>query len=324
MRQTFPGSVRSVGEREFKFTAVTARLGRDGHILEPSGVDLSEYKRVPVVLWQHTASSPVARATSIALVDGEVRGTAEFAPAGTSAAVDEAFGCVKSGVIGAVSVGFDIVDAEPLDPKKGTRGGLHIKRSTLLEISLVSIPADVGALITQRAYRSNRMQKHLARIEELVDTAARVHHDLGRAIDRGDEVAVDRHHIRLGRCLRDCQRTFKAIHEQGMLDDIQNNQSLQTSGGMGKGTSDGRSADYWRRQGDVIRLFPSASQRAAEAAALLPRAPAWDGGSVVSWCHDMTQYLQADALARSRTLVTHGLYSRAERQAELRRLAPAQ
>jgi hypothetical protein len=119
MRQTFPGSVRSVGEREFKFTAVTAKLGRDGHILEPAGVDLSEYRKVPVVLWQHAPTSPIARCSSIALVDGEVRGTAEFAPAGTSAAVDEAFGCVKSGVVGAVSVGFDIVDATPLDPKKG-------------------------------------------------------------------------------------------------------------------------------------------------------------------------------------------------------------
>jgi hypothetical protein len=118
MRQTFPGSVRSVGEREFKFTAVTAKLGRDGHILEPSGVDLLEYKKVPVVLWQHIATSPVARCSSIALVDGEVCGSAEFARAGTSAAVDEAFGCVKSGVVGAVSIGFDIVSATPLDPPK--------------------------------------------------------------------------------------------------------------------------------------------------------------------------------------------------------------
>jgi hypothetical protein len=61
MRQTFPGSVRSVGNREFKFTAVTAKLGCDGHILEPSGVDLSEYRKVPIVLWQHIATSPVAR-----------------------------------------------------------------------------------------------------------------------------------------------------------------------------------------------------------------------------------------------------------------------
>ena len=103
MRTTFPGSIRSVGEREFKFTAVTAKLGRDGHILEPAGVDLSEYRKVPVILWQHSPSSPVARCTQIGLVEGEVRGTAEFAPAGTSA-VDEAFGCVKSGVISAVSM----------------------------------------------------------------------------------------------------------------------------------------------------------------------------------------------------------------------------
>src|SRR5271157_2488533 len=132
----------------------------------------------------HSPSSPVARCSSIALVDGEVRGTAEFAPVGTSAAVDEAFGCVKAGVVGAVSVGFDIVDAEPLDAKKGTRGGLHIKRSTLLEISLVSIPADVGALITARAYRSQAMTSQLIRASEAVDEAARVHHDLGRAIRR--------------------------------------------------------------------------------------------------------------------------------------------
>jgi hypothetical protein len=124
MRQTFPGSVRSVGNREFKFTAVTS-LGRDGHILEPSGVDLSEYRKVPVVLWQHQAASPVARCTSIGMVDCEVRGTAEFAPAGTSAAVDEAFGYVKSGVVGAVSIGFDLVDAEPSIQKRDPRRAAH-------------------------------------------------------------------------------------------------------------------------------------------------------------------------------------------------------
>jgi HK97 family phage prohead protease len=234
MRQTFPGAVRSVGEREFRFCAVSPKLGRDGHILEPSGVDLSEYRKVPVVLWQHIATSPVARCSSIALVDGEVRGTAEFAPAATSAAVDEAFGCVKSGVVGAVSVGFDIIDAEPLDPKKGSRGGLHIKRSTLLEISLVSIPADVGALITQRGYRSNAMQKHLAKLEEFVDTAARHHDDLGRAMDRGDEFGADRAHVKLGRCIRDCQRCFRDIHAQAALDDLKANQFAQNSDGMGR------------------------------------------------------------------------------------------
>ncbi len=319
MRQTFPGSVRSVGEREFKFTAVTAKLGRDGHILEPSGVDLSEYRRVPVVLWQHAPSSPVARCSHIALVDGEVRGTAEFAPAGTSAAVDEAYGCVKSGVVGAVSIGFDIVDAEPLDPKKGSRAGLHIKRSTLLEISLVSIPADVGALITQRAYRNTAMQKHVLRLEELVDSASRHCEDLGRERDRGNELGADRAHVKLTRCLRDAQRCFRDIHAQAALDDLQANQLAQNSGGMSPGTSGG-DRSFAARQARVRQLFPSASQRAAEAAALMPRAPVWNGGSPAHWAAAMRDYLQSDALARSRCIVTHGRYSRAERQAELARL----
>jgi hypothetical protein len=203
-----------------------------------------------------------ARCSSIALVDGEVRGTAEFAPAGTSAAVDEAFGCVKSGVVGAVSIGFDIINAEPLHAKKGSRGGLHITRSTLLEISLVSIPADVGALITQRAHRSNAMQKHLAKLEELVDTAARHHDDLGRAMDRGDELGADRAHVKLGRSIRGVRLCLRDIHAQAALDDLKANQFAQNSGGMGKGTSDGRAADYRRRQAEAIRLAPSASQPA--------------------------------------------------------------
>jgi HK97 family phage prohead protease len=327
IRHTFPGSIRSVAERGFKFTAVTSRLGRDGHVLVPSGVDLAEYRRAPVILWQHVTSSPVARCTSTGLADGEVRGSAEFAPAGTSAAVDEAFGCVKSGVVGAVSVGFDIVDAEPLDPKKGSRGGLCIKRSNLLEISIVSVPADMGALITERAHRSSAMNKHLGRLEELVDTAARHCDDLGRALDRGDELGADRAHVKLGRCIRDCQRCFRDIHADAALADLQANQfSHNSGGGLSKGTSDGRSADYDYRQRQlrVLELSPgaeptSAAERAADVAALMPRVPA-TGQSLVDWCHDMREHLQSDALARSRCLVRHGLYSRAERQADLARL----
>jgi hypothetical protein len=193
-------------------------------------------------------------------------------------------------------------------------------RSTLLEISLVSIPADVGALITERGYRSNAMQKHLARLEEFVDTAARHHDDLGRSRDRGDEFGADRAHVRLGRVIRDCQRCFRDIHAQAALDDLQANQFAQNSDGLGKGTSDGRSL-YAAHQAEAIRLAPSASQRAAEAAALMPRPPVWDGGSVVHWTASMREYLQSDALARSRTLVRNGIYSYAERQARLRQLS---
>ncbi|HKM74607.1 MAG TPA: hypothetical protein VJX94_31875 [Stellaceae bacterium] len=84
LRQTLPGSIRSVGPREFKFTLCTAQLARDGHVLLPAGMDLRDYKKNPVVLFFHQPEKPVARCTQIGLIDGEIRGTAEFPPEGAS------------------------------------------------------------------------------------------------------------------------------------------------------------------------------------------------------------------------------------------------
>ena len=136
-RQHFPATLRAVGPREFKFIGSTDQLARDGHILLPSGLQLANYRANPIVLWQHNAAQPVARCTQIGIIEGELRGTAEFPPLGTTALADEVCGLVKSGVVSGLSIGFDIIDAEPLDPRK-PRGGLRITRSELLECSLVS------------------------------------------------------------------------------------------------------------------------------------------------------------------------------------------
>ena len=315
MRQTFPGSVRSVGEREFKFTAVTAKLGRDGDILEPSGVELSEYRKMPVVLWQHIPTSPVARCSSTALVDGEMRGTAEFAPAGTSAVVDEAFGCVKSGVVGAVSIGFDIVSADPIDAEKGSRGGLHIKRSTLLEVSLVSIPPDVGALITARAHRSDHMSKQIIRASEAISEARRHHHDLRVALE-DDEPSQAMRARQVPRRCRKVPARAQRQHGAGGADF----QRLELRHiGLPRGLVPIRTAASCRA---------AAPQRAAalcrrarcEVARLMLRPPVWNGESLAHWTAAIREYLESDALARSRSYICPLPLSRAQRQADLARL----
>jgi HK97 family phage prohead protease len=219
----------------------SSRLGRDGHILIPAGLNLTNYRKNPIILWQHNPGAPVARCVSISVVDGELRGAGEFPPAGTSDTADEVCGLVKSGVVSAVSIGFDVVDAQPLDPKR-PYGGQRIVSSELLECSLVSVPADTGAVITERALRSGTMMsaeasRHLIRASEAVDEADRHHEALGRHLDNGNERAAGAAHKRLGRCIGDAQRCFRALADQAVLDDIHASQSLQTSSGVTTGTS---------------------------------------------------------------------------------------
>jgi hypothetical protein len=110
-----------------------------------SGVELSDGRQCAVGDVVRVAANDDSAAFC-----GELRGTAEFPPIGVSAQADEVCGLVKSGVVSSLSVGFDILDSTPLDPKQ-PRGGLRISRADLLEISLVSVPADSGALITERS-----------------------------------------------------------------------------------------------------------------------------------------------------------------------------
>ena len=67
-----------------------------------------------------------------------------------SADADKFRGLVKAGILRAVSIGFDPLEFEPLDARK-PKGGLHITQADLLELSFAPVPADTGAVVTQRS-----------------------------------------------------------------------------------------------------------------------------------------------------------------------------
>ena len=75
----------------------------------------------------------------------------DFAPQGVSDIADQVCGLVKAGVINAVSIGFQPLDQEPLDPHD-RRAGTRITRAELLEVSFVSVPADKGAIVLERSF----------------------------------------------------------------------------------------------------------------------------------------------------------------------------
>jgi HK97 family phage prohead protease len=153
LRGIFAAEIRELDNDEVEVVMSTGKLARDGHILEPQGVDLSGYRKNPIILWQHSPNAPIARAEEVA-VDGEkITARIRFAPAGVSDDADRIRGLVKSGIVSTMSVGFDPDwdSAEPIDPKK-PRGGQRFKHWTLLECSFVSVPADPDAVVTAREH----------------------------------------------------------------------------------------------------------------------------------------------------------------------------
>jgi HK97 family phage prohead protease len=121
-------------------------LDRQGDVLIAKGCDHKNYDRNPIVLADHDPTSPIGTASVEVRADG-VYATIQFAPEGASAKADEYCALAKAGVLGAVSVGFKPIESKPL-----ATGGDRFEKWELLEISLVSVPANSNALIVQRSY----------------------------------------------------------------------------------------------------------------------------------------------------------------------------
>lgn len=150
IRRVVPAQVSQLADDEVEVIISTGDIARDGHILEPGGANLAEYRRNPIVLWQHDPLTPVGRAEDVKVTGDKITARVRFAPDGISTKADEVRGLVKSGIVSTLSVGFDPVEATPLDPSK-PRGGQRIHAWELLEFSFCSVPVDPGAVVTARA-----------------------------------------------------------------------------------------------------------------------------------------------------------------------------
>jgi HK97 family phage major capsid protein/HK97 family phage prohead protease len=138
--------IKSVNEesRTIRGMATTPSTDRQGDIIEPLGV---KFANPLPLLWQHKSDKPVGLATFDKPSKAGIGFSASLAaisePGTLKDRIDEAWQSLKAGLVRGVSVGFKPIEYSFIDG-----GGVRFVESEVLELSLVTIPANVDATIT--------------------------------------------------------------------------------------------------------------------------------------------------------------------------------
>lgn len=136
-------------KRTIEGWATTPQTDRVGDEVMPLGV---KFKNPLVLLWQHDHEKPIGTVEFGTPTAKGVPFTATIAKVEESGTlkdrVDEAWQSVKAGLIRAVSIGFRSLDSEPI---KGTYG-IRYKSTEVYELSLVSVPANAGAVFSVKSF----------------------------------------------------------------------------------------------------------------------------------------------------------------------------
>jgi HK97 family phage prohead protease len=144
-------------ERTVLATISTIDIDRDGEVLLPSGVNLKEFRRNPVILYQHDSGAiPIGQATDVKISGAGVAAKIKFAqrpdslPETVEWTPDTLWSLVKEGVLRAFSVGFLVNESRAASSKDIEQFGEQVKRViskwTIIEVSLVTIPANPAAV----------------------------------------------------------------------------------------------------------------------------------------------------------------------------------
>tara|TARA_B100000519_G_scaffold180974_1_gene172967 strand:+ start:396 stop:1490 length:1095 start_codon:yes stop_codon:yes gene_type:complete len=144
----------------FSFVASTEAPDRYGDIINVQGWQLENYRSNPIILLNHNASAlPMGRG-DVAIVDNQLMIEVEFDMEDEKAA--EVARKVKAGFINAVSVGFNsgasvYRNELPEESKYYGEKGIYFQSAELLEVSIVTIPANPEA-IAAKEYKPDTEQ----------------------------------------------------------------------------------------------------------------------------------------------------------------------
>ena len=138
----------------FRWVMSDMTLDRDMERMDPSGWELKEYRKNPIVLWGHNSFEPaigimknVKKSTD---EKGELTGTVFFDESGDDPLATKIATKVRNGIITKGSVGFRVMKIEVLDDQRDGTQLIHRKQE-LIEFSIVNIPSNPNAQLQRSA-----------------------------------------------------------------------------------------------------------------------------------------------------------------------------
>ena len=153
------------GEGVFKATLSTPGPDREGEVVIPTGMDITDFTDNPVLMWSHSyATPPIGKCLDLTIDKDGIHGTFQFAK---TPFAQELKSLVQDGILSTCSIGFvrqqAIERSSPnfeatcrqygLDPADRNIQMITSKAS-LLENSLVAIPCNRQSLITACSQKS--------------------------------------------------------------------------------------------------------------------------------------------------------------------------
>lgn len=140
--------------------ATDASTDRDGEIVDPAGLDTSNFERNPVLLYAHDyRSDPIGKVLSIRRDGSRVLFTPQFA-INISERAKQYFEMYKEGFLNAFSIGFIPREWKDQQDADGSMRRIFTK-TELLEISAVPVPANPNALVLAREYSGMKFDNEI-------------------------------------------------------------------------------------------------------------------------------------------------------------------
>jgi len=140
----------------FTATITTDSVDRDGEVVIPAGMNAKEYEKNPVLLYEHDVLKPIGRMLSMRRGDRSIEAEFALAPRPDNHVgewfPDTVASLMDFGALNTMSIGFMGTEARPANKADTERFGDGVRRVygkwKLLEVSVVSLPANQDAIVT--------------------------------------------------------------------------------------------------------------------------------------------------------------------------------